>query len=110
VALPLVVSPAARCPQFPKRGEARGRDGDGRRALEAGGARRARRLRAGLLPRRDPEIASPLARYVRRRQLPSPFPLSSQSAIAARLTAASLVVQITLGGSTDYARDHLRGI
>lgn len=74
--------------------------GDGRRALEAAGARRARSIRAGLLPRRDPEVASPLARYVG--GTPGIF-----STIAACITAASWL-QTTPGGFTDYARDHLQ--
>ena len=42
--------------------------------------------------------------------LTPPVPLPSVSTIAARHTAALRVVQITPGGSTDYARGHFRGI
>ena len=66
-ALSLLVFPAARCPHFPDAAsEVRGLrlGGDGWRALEAGGARRACSVRARLLPRRDPQVASSLARYV----------------------------------------------
>lgn len=82
--------------------------GDGRRALEPGGTYAARTLRAGLLPRRDLEVASPLARYVGGTQFQPP-PHAISSAIAARLTAASWLQNIP-GGSTDYAWDHLRVI
>jgi hypothetical protein len=80
-----------------------GPDGDGRRALEAAGARGARPLRAGLLLRRDPQVAPPLAGYV------AVLPCSLSSQPASRLTAASRL-QITPGGSTACGRDRLPAI
>jgi hypothetical protein len=87
-------------------GKDRGRAGDGPRALEAAGARRARPPRAGLLPRRGQQVASPLAGYVH--LLPHPPSVSARPR-AAPLTAASRL-QVTLGGSTACARGHLPAI